>query len=137
MATDRSLTPSDAVVAVRSFPRRFRAALARPDDADERLDPDEVARRPDADGRSAVDHLAAATGLVDALPALGADDVATDGAAISTLLDRLDAAAAGAVARIDAVSTDQWSERLPMLQDAVGAIAGHLRAATRAMAEGG
>jgi hypothetical protein len=49
------LSPSDAVAALRSFPRRFRAALALLDDED-----DEVLHRARPDGLSAVDHVDAA-----------------------------------------------------------------------------
>ncbi len=62
MTADRSLAPSDAVVALRSFPRRFRGVLARPDD--DRYDPDEVARRIGPDGHSAADRLLAAAGVL-------------------------------------------------------------------------
>lgn len=47
--------PPDAAVALRSYPRRFRALLAALDD-DER--PDDLAHRPGADGCSALDHAA-------------------------------------------------------------------------------
>ena len=48
-----SLAPSDAVVALRSLPRRYRAALAV--GGEER--PDDVAHRPGPSGRSALDEL--------------------------------------------------------------------------------
>jgi hypothetical protein len=47
--------PPDAAVAIRSYPRRFRALLAALDE-DER--PDDLPHRPGADGRSALDHAA-------------------------------------------------------------------------------
>lgn len=50
--------PADAVIALRSLPRRARGLFAGLD-ADE--SPDALARRAGADGRSAVDHLAAAS----------------------------------------------------------------------------
>lgn len=50
------LSPSDAAVALRSFPRRFRLALAIPDDVDR---PDDVIhRRPRSGGLSAMEHAA-------------------------------------------------------------------------------
>ncbi len=49
---DGSVSPSDAAVALRSFPRRYRAVLTLPDD-NEAFDP---LRRPGADGWSAVAH---------------------------------------------------------------------------------
>lgn len=130
MTVDRSLTPDDAAVAVRSFPRRFRAVFARPDDADESFDLDEAARRTGSDGQSAVDHLVAATRLVDALPALGTDEGADDGSDLTSLLDRFERAADHATPRIEAVANDRWEAELPALQEAIAAIAAHLRAAT-------
>jgi hypothetical protein len=49
--------PSDAVVALRSLGRRFRGILTGIDDAS----PDDLAHRNGSDGRSALDHVAAAT----------------------------------------------------------------------------
>ena len=165
MNPDRSLTPSDAVVAMRSFPRRFRAVLARPDD--DRFDPDEVSRRVGPDGSSAADHLIAAAGVLALLdraveriraeddpvlhPAFGdlasasvADEAALDDrATVSDLLDRFEGEAAHAADRIDGVPSDQWSREvrvagadasptlLELTQDAVAAVAHHLRAAQR------
>jgi hypothetical protein len=52
----RQVSPSDAATALRSFPRRFSAALARPDDEDR---PDDVLhRRPMSGGLSAIEHAA-------------------------------------------------------------------------------
>ena len=50
-----SVWPPDATVALRSYPRRFRALLAALDE-DER--PDDLAHRPGPDGRSALDAAA-------------------------------------------------------------------------------
>ena len=155
------LSPDDAAVAVRSFPRRFRAVLARPDD-DERVDPDELARRVGPDGRSAVDHLLAADGVLALLDrALGqtrsdADPVLHPGLAdlagasvddphrpLAELLDQLEATATHLAARIDDVPTDDWARHvrvagqdaaigvLDIVRDAVDVAAGHLRAAER------
>jgi hypothetical protein len=52
------LTPSDAVVALRSFERRYRALFA---DLEEGESPDDLARRPAADGWSAIEHVVAAS----------------------------------------------------------------------------
>lgn len=134
MAGDRALTPDDAAVAARSFPRRFRAVLARPGD-DERFDPDELARRPGRDGHSAADHLCSAIARLTAtdesvrtrspVPAADAHD---DGRAVATLLDELESAATTAADRIDAVPNDQWStELMHLVQDAVAEIAATLR----------
>ncbi len=133
MTVDRSLTPKDAIVAIGSFPRRFRAVFARPDDADERFDPDEVARRPGPDGRSAVEHLLAATSLLEAVPAAGTAVVADDGTPVPALLDRLTEAATTAADRVAKVPSDDWAVRLETLQDTVGAVADHLYAATAAV----
>lgn len=128
-----NLSPSDAAVAVRSFPRRFRGVLARPEDdaADEaQADPDELARRVGPDGRSAADHLIAADGVLAVLdraleqvrsdddpvlhPAVrdlrGAwwDDEHTP---LHALLDRFDQTAEGCADRIDAVPTDDWARQ--------------------------
>lgn len=51
------LSPDDAVAALRSFPRRFRAALAAAEDDDV----EELAHRVGPAGTSAVDHLVDAT----------------------------------------------------------------------------
>jgi len=125
------LSPDDAAVAVRSFPRRFRALLAQPAQDDERVDPDELARRIGPEGRSAADHLLTADGvlaLVDrALEQAGhGDDPALhpavadlDGvwvddphAPLGALLDQLAATAAACAARIDAVATDDWGRHV-------------------------
>jgi len=64
------LTPSDAVVALRSFERRFRALFA---DLEEGESPDDLARRPAADGWSAIEHVvAAARGIAGCGRALAA-----------------------------------------------------------------
>jgi hypothetical protein len=60
------VSPSDAAVALRSFPRRFTLVLARPDDEDR---PDDVVhRRPKSGGLSAIEHgawVAIGTGQAD------------------------------------------------------------------------
>ena len=65
-----SLSPDDAEVAVRSFPRRFReaasAAAVTLDDEPDEADVDEVANRPGVDGRSGLDHVATAAARLDA-----------------------------------------------------------------------
>jgi len=50
------VSPSDAAVTLRSFPRRFRAVLTLPED--EQRPDDVVHRRPTAGGLSAVEHAA-------------------------------------------------------------------------------
>ena len=67
---DDAVTPSDAAVALRSYPRRYRAVLVRPDNEDR---PDDVVRRPASDGWSALDHAAhVAASLTAAAEALSA-----------------------------------------------------------------
>lgn len=124
------LSPSDAEAAVRSFPRRFRAVLARPDDSDETFDPDELARRVGPDGRSAAEHLVAADGVLaltdraleqvrsdsDAVlhPStadLGSAEWDDDHTPLASLLDRFEATAEALAARIDSIATDQWGQR--------------------------
>ena len=132
--TDR-LSPSDAAVAVRTFPRRFRTALARPTDDHDgeaaKADPDELARRIGPDGRSAADHLIAADGVlavVDrALEQVRSDDDPVLHPAVAglrdawwddehtplpALLDRLEQTATGCATRIDAVSVDDWARQV-------------------------
>lgn len=133
LPTDR-LSPSDAAVAVRSFPRRYRSALARPiDDGDQpgaKADPDELARRAGPDGRSAADHLIAADGVLAvverALEQVRADDDPVLHPAVGqlretwgedehtplpALLDQLEQTAGRCAERIEGVPTDEWSRQ--------------------------
>ncbi|HAS12692.1 MAG TPA: hypothetical protein DCS55_19610 [Acidimicrobiaceae bacterium] len=130
------LSPSDAAVAVRSFPRRFRGVLARPDetgdtDDGQQADPDELARRVGPDGRSAADHLLAADGvlaLLDrALEQVRSDDDPVLHPAVAdlrgswwddehtplpALLDQLEHTAERCADRIDVVATDDWGRQV-------------------------
>ncbi len=161
MTIDRHLSPADAAVALHSFPRRFRAVLARPGD-DERVEPDEIARRTGPDGTSAAEHLLAAHSVLELLaqalararsgddtplPArfgdLAAGRSEDDHQPIPVLLDRFEATATRAATLVESIEADAWaapvtiegrdgtSERLSILQDAVGVVADHLRAAER------
>lgn len=127
------LSPSDAAVAVRSFPRRFRGVLATPqDDVEDTTpaDPDELARRIGPDGRSAADHLLAADGVLTlldrALEQVRRDDDPVlhpavrdlrsawwddEHTPLPALLDQLDATADRTADRIDAVPTDTWGRQ--------------------------
>lgn len=149
-----TVAPADALAAVRSYPRRWRALLVRPDDAD----PEILRRRPAAGEPSALDHgAAAAAGMQAAAVALGAiqshDDPPVDlepppAAGGRTLDDVLGAitSAAGALAdAIDAVHGEGWARtgRLPdgrpvraldAARSGVHAGSHHLRAADRALA---
>ncbi len=134
LPTDR-LSPSDAAVAVRSFPRRFRGALARPtDDHDDEAataDPDELARRVGPEGRSAADHLIAADGVLAvverALEQVRSDDDPVLHPAVSdlrtawwddehtplpALLDQLEQTAGRCADRIESVPTDEWARQV-------------------------
>lgn len=129
--TTSHLSPDDAAVAVRSFPRRFRALLIPPSEGDERADPDELGRRPGPDGHSAVEHLLAADGVLAtadqvlersrhageaAAPAvvsdLGAVWIADPGSPVGALLDQLAGTAGRCADRIDAVPVDDWGRSL-------------------------
>jgi hypothetical protein len=72
----RTVNPPDAVVALRSYPRRYRALLVRPDDEE---GADIVTRRPAPDRWSALEHAAHVTdvlGLVhDAVGTIRLHDV--------------------------------------------------------------
>lgn len=133
-ATD-NLSPSDAEVAVRSFPRRFRGVLARPQperaEDGAPVDPDELARRIGPGGRSAADHLIAADGVLAVLdraleqvrsdddpvlhPSAGDlrgawwDDPHTP---LPALLDQLEQTAGRCAERIAAVPTDDWGRQV-------------------------
>lgn len=145
---------SDAVVALRSFARRYREVLSGPpgDDAWERL-----VRRPDSSGHSALALAAHAAALLDALiatlhtlPATAApafvhpvvapvgDDVAID--ATLTHVARSSSAAADALwsrrtddaerpVTIDGVDRDVAT----LVSDVVSAVAEHLRSAQKAI----
>jgi hypothetical protein len=52
------VSPSDAATTLRSFARRFRAALRPPDDSDEGRTDDALHRRPADGGLSAIEHAA-------------------------------------------------------------------------------
>jgi hypothetical protein len=59
---DRSVSPADAAVALRSLPRRYRGILVRPEDEQEGDNP---VTRPGASGWSAVAHAAYAVDAID------------------------------------------------------------------------
>ena len=157
-----SVGPADAAAAARSFPRRFRALLVRPDDDD----PEIVHRAPGPGAASAFDHAAAAAaGMAQAAEALarvqsreGTEvDAGTDpgdGATVAgaaggrTLAEVLDAAAGAAgtlAAAVEAVHGDSWARTgvlaggalvhaLDLARAGVHAGSHHLRAAERVVA---
>ena len=152
------MSPSDAAVAARSYPRRFRALLARPGHDD----PDIVHRRPSPDEASAAEHaVEAAAGMAAAAAALRRIGTADDPLveleppapppskapqpSLEEVLDRLAAAAGALAVAIEGVHGDAWSrggrrpdgEPVTALDAArAGVHAGthHLRAAERTIA---
>jgi hypothetical protein len=155
-----SVGPADAGAAARSFPRRYRGLLVRPDEED----PEIVHRSPGPGEASALDHAAAAAGgmaaaavaltgvqvhddaTVDLGPIPGAADPA--GAAGSRTLEDVLAhvtQAAGALAgAIEVVHGDAWArtgvtaggatvDALAIARAGVHAGSHHLREAERAL----
>ena len=127
MTADRHLSPADAAVALHSFPRRFRAVLARPGD-EERVDPDEIGRRIGPEGTSAVEHLLAADGvlaLIDrALEQARRGDAAAlhpafadlasarwddDHTPVPALLDQFEATATRTASRVESIDAETWA----------------------------
>ncbi|MDQ3106215.1 MAG: DinB family protein [Actinomycetota bacterium] len=120
-----TVSPPDAKVAVRSFPRRYRTALAAAfeDDADEGL----VRRRPEADTWSALEYTVHVADLYELFanivrrmydesgPTIDFWDpdarAASEGygtADPAATLDRLDAAATALGTELDRVDADGW-----------------------------
>jgi len=151
-----NLSPSDAVVALRSFPRRFRGLLATDDD-----DPEGVAmRRPDAAGWSALEHAAHVANAVEqaaadlqaahreegaavADPAQAPPSGATD---VDSTLAHLSSASDALVAAIDRYNPDDWKrtvrapdgrtvDALWIVRAAVQEGARHLRQAEQVIAQ--
>lgn len=151
-----AVSPSDAAAAARSYPRRYRALLVRPDDDD----PEIVHRRPSPDELSAVEHTRrAAAGVgaaAEALQRIRVDDgpeVDLEGAVpaggigratTSDVLGALTSAAASFAAEVESVRGDGWRRVGHVAGDEVGALdvarhgvhdgIHHLRAAERAVA---
>ncbi|MGK2949123.1 MAG: hypothetical protein ACSLFP_11150 [Acidimicrobiales bacterium] len=119
--------PADAVVALRSLPRRFRALFAGLGDDES---PDDLAHRVGGAGRSAADHIVAARSdltffgraveqvLTDDEPALHpALDDATQrdwpdaAGAIHERLDELSETAEALAQRLEHVGASQWARR--------------------------
>ena len=149
-------SPADAMVALRSMGRRWRGLFAG---LDEDESPDALARRQGAEGRSALDHAAHATGTVRlldrALEQIVVDDDATlytavtdsarrswptSSGGVDEVIDELAAAAEQLADRADRVSSGDWTRRaaaagggevdaLSVLWDAVDTAVADLRAA--------
>jgi hypothetical protein len=115
-----TVSVNDAVVTLRSMPRRWRAALALVDEDEA----DVLTRRPADGSPSAMEHAE------DALRGLGGAPGGGD------VVDAIAAAAEQRAAEAERVDAEQWREpgRLAALHDAVHAAVHHLRAATKALA---
>jgi DinB superfamily len=112
------VTPSDAAVALRSYPRRYRAALVRLDD-EEGAD---IVRRPGPDGWSALDHAVhvarAFDADADALRRVGIvedpsvavepERRAEEAGPVDDVLARLAAAAAAAADAVEHTRGKDW-----------------------------
>jgi hypothetical protein len=158
---DSQISPSDAVVTLRSLPRRFAAALALPEDQQR---PDDVVhRRPASGGLSAIEHAAY---TVVALPQLGdalrmvltrdnpdlstpplEPDPPVPGAAASTdeVVNQLATAAESLAKDVSNVSTHEWTRTgrvgsqtvtaLDVVRGAVQLAIFHLRETERTVSE--
>jgi hypothetical protein len=156
-----TIHPPDAKVAIRSFPRRYRAALAAAmeDEADDGL----VRRRPSPDTWSALEYTAHAADIFDVMadivrdmrlkdyPALTMFDPDQRAAAAryneqdpAVVLDRLTTNAERLAAEADAVEPGEWTARtatfpwgerdlLTMLRNAVHEGSHHLRDVARVL----
>jgi hypothetical protein len=112
--------PADAVVALRSLDRRFRALFAG---REEDESPDDLARRRGAAGRSAADHVAHATRTLtegeaslsavltrdDAVVEARSTDLDAPPGPVDGLLDELAAAAEALANRADRVDAQDWA----------------------------
>lgn len=119
-----TVSPSDAALAARSLPRRYRALLARPDD-----DQDDVAPEAVRHAAVAADELRRAAEAVGRRPVVGA----RSGDSVEAVLDRIEAAAVALAEGVERVPPDGWKDQ-PMLDAALeGVHAGvhHLREAGR------
>lgn len=157
------LGPADCAAALRSFPRRYRAALAS---LEEDESPDDLAHHAGPDGRSAidhVDHVARATGMIGsalhdiltredaALQPEVFDDgarawAATGDKSMESALDHLTVEVRQLAGQIDATHGEQWAlgatiagpggrrvTALDLAREAAKTGAEHLRAAEAAM----
>ena len=152
-----TVSPADAAVAARSFPRRYRALLVRPDDDD----PEIVHRRAGGEPSAAEQAARGASGMAAAAEALGAIRIsdgptvdvdgppgapAGDSTPLDAILERLAAAAGGLADSIEPLRGDEWNRTgvlpggadvpaLDVARHGVHAGVHHLRAAERAVAQ--
>lgn len=154
--------PADAVVALRGLERRYRALFAGLEDDES---PEDLAHRPGADGRSAIDHIVAATGALTLLgraveQALVEDDPILPAAVsdpaqrawpvaagtVEDALTELGRAAAALAARVEHVPAAIWDRHvrvaghdattpLAVLWDAVDGAVAHLKQADQALGQ--
>ena len=156
-----TISPSDAKVAIRSFPRRYRSAVAGAleDDADEGL----IRRRPDPATWSALEYTVHVADLYESFASAFRKMYEQDKPAISDLwdpdervvseryneqdpmgaVDRLDAAAESLAKVLDGVGADGWSrtatfpwgerDLLMMTRNAVHEGSHHLRDVERVL----
>ena len=149
-----TVSPSDAAVAARSYPRRYRALLVRPDDED----PEIVHRRPGPDEPSAAEHAGQAAAAMDAAAGALGDVRRSDsprvhaygaaagtGATLEAVLERLATAGAALAVAIEPFRGEEWNRpatdggcgavtALDIARQGVHAGIHHLRAAERAIA---
>jgi hypothetical protein len=117
-----TVSPSDAIVAIRSFPRRYTDVLARPDDDDLRDDP--AKRRPGPGEWSALEHAGLVSVVMDGVAeavrlieiqdqpqvTLPDESQAPAVTSVEEVLAQLHAASERLVAQLDHVpSTDGWT----------------------------
>jgi hypothetical protein len=148
-----NMSPSDAAVALRSLPRRWRGVLIRPNDEDADR-PGGVLHRPaEPGGLSALGHASHATAvlaaahraleqvLVQEQPTVDLDiPPAAGDLAPAAQLEQLSQAAEGLAGKVEGVKGDQWSRAatsrrgeatsaLDIVRQAVERAVGHLREA--------
>jgi hypothetical protein len=124
-----TISPSDAAVAARSFPRRWRALFARAAGADEGAA--DVLARSGAIGLADEASTLLAT-TADRLPAAGVRP-----AVVGDGLDRLESAAGALADVIDHVPADDWGRggSIDLLEAGIDGAAALLRQAERAIDE--
>ncbi|HMC42942.1 MAG TPA: DinB family protein [Acidimicrobiales bacterium] len=124
----RTVSPADAAVAARSYPRRFRALLVRPegDEGEEPTPEDLVRRRPPEGGWSALEHTAWVAAVLsraaDALEAIrvrerpqveisAGEEAVASATELAPVLERLGTAAEGLAQTISRVDARDWTRR--------------------------
>ncbi len=150
-----TVSPTDAVVALRSYPRRYRALLVRPDDEE---GADVVTRRPAADRWSALEHAAYVAQVFEAVadaigallvhddPQVAVDPGAPRAAPVDQVVHRLVLGGERLAGSVEHLGAEDWrrSGRLPtgeavtaldLLRHAVHAGAHHRREAERVINE--